>query len=201
MKNPDLLSLLEALLFINGEPLSFFKLAKVLRCKEEEVRTALETLSRKYEEDGDRGLAIVVREREVQLVTKGSAAAFVEDLTKSTMQENLSKAALEVLAIVAYRAPLSRAEVEAIRGVNCSFTLRNLLLRGLIVREGNPDDGRGYVYRPSFRFLQSLGIHKIEDLPDHETLSCDERLTFLEKDVPEEKAGSENESSQEKETL
>jgi chromosome segregation and condensation protein ScpB len=69
--------------------------------------------------------------------------------------------------------------------VNCSFTLRNLLLRDLIERIGNPEDSRGYLYQPTFKFLQSLGISSVADLPDFETLKDDERLLRL---IAEEKA-------------
>ena len=122
---------------------------------------------------------LIENQKEVQIATKPENAHFVESLTKSALQESLSKAALEVLSIIAYRSPITRSEIDAIRGVNCSYTLRNLLLRDLISREGNPGDSRGYVYRPTLRFLQVLGIETVEKLPDYETLSQDERLKMI----------------------
>lgn len=179
MASTQLTSALESLLFISGEPLSFARLAKTLETSEEEVTSHLQALSEKYANDAQGGLMIILKDHKAVLATKPENAPFVEALTKSSLQENLSKAALEVLAIVAYRAPITRAEIEAIRGVNCSFTVRNLLLRDLIERRGNPEDARGYVYFPTFRFLQSLGVKDTQSLPDYEALSQDERLKMI----------------------
>lgn len=173
------LSVLESLLFVSGEPVSVSRIAKILEIPEEEVRTALDQLAQKYGEDTERGLMLVRDDKTALLATKGENASVVESLTKSTLQENMSKAALEVLAIIAYRAPIARVEIDAIRGVNCSFTLRNLLLRDLISREGNPSDSRGYLYRPTLHFLQVLGIEKVSELPQYEALSQDERLRMI----------------------
>lgn len=170
---------LESLLFVSGEPLSFARLAKTLETSEADVAAHLQALSEKYSHDTQCGLQLIIKDRKAALATKPENAAFVETLTKSALQENLSRAGLEVLSIIAYRTPITRAEIEAIRGVNCSFTLRNLLLRDLIERQGNPDDARGYIYLPTFRFLQSLGLKDAGELPDHEALSRDERLTML----------------------
>lgn len=179
MPYPRLAAALESLLFVSGEPLSFARLAKALKVTEEDIASHAEALSEKYSHDAQSGLMLVVKDRKAMLATKPEHAASVEALTKSSLQENLSKAALEVLAIVAYRSPITRAEIEAIRGVNCSFTLRNLLLRDLIERQGNPLDARGYVYFPTFKLLQSLGLKGTKDLPDYATLSRDERLKMI----------------------
>lgn len=182
-----LTSALESLLFIGGEPFSFARLAKTLGLSEKEVALSVQALGEKYARDTECGLMIIVKDHKAVLATKPENAKFVEALTKSSLQENLSKPALEVLAIVAYRSPITRAEIEAIRGVNCSFTVRNLLLRDLIERRGNPEDARGYVYFPTFRLLQHLGIKGTEALPDYETLARDERLKMiLEEDDQEE---------------
>ena len=173
------LSALESLLFVSGEPVSVSRISKTLEISEEEVKAALEELAKKYAEDSERGLMLVRDDKTVLLATKPENALIVESLTKSALQENMSKAALEVLAIIAYRAPIARAEIDAIRGVNCSFTLRNLLLRDLISREGNPSDSRGYLYRPTLRFLQVLGIEQVSELPQYEALSQDERLRMI----------------------
>lgn len=184
MPSTHLASALESLLFISGEPLAYMRLAKILGTDEETVITLLQTLTEKYAHDEASGLLIIMKDGKATLATKPENTAFVEALTKSSLQENLSKAALEVLAIIAYRSPISRAEIEAIRGVNCSFTLRNLLLRDLIERKDNPDDQREYVYFPTFRLLQSLGLQGTADLPDYQTLSVDERLKMI-TDLPE----------------
>lgn len=178
------IAIMESLLFISGEPIAFGRLAKILNISEDEVLGSVQVLAEKYTADVQCGLQLIVKDDKVELATKPASAPFVEALTKSALQENLSKTALEVLSIIAYRAPITRAEIESIRGVNCSFTLRNLLLRDLIEREGNPADARGYVYLPTFRFLESLGLRHINELPDYVTLSQDERLkTTLEEGI------------------
>ena len=179
MEETKLISAIESLLFMSGEPLSFARLGKTLGAKKDEIGSAVTKLKEKYASDPLSGLMLTESHDEVVLVTAAKNASFVEALTKSTLQEHLSKAALEVLSIVAYRAPITRAEIDAVRGVNCSFTLRNLLLRDLIERAGNPADARGYIYRPSLRFLQTLGVSSAQELPDYAALSEDERLKMI----------------------
>ena len=179
-----LLASLESLLFVSGEPIPIARLAKILGATEAVVSETATALAKRCAESSDSGLMVIRDGHAILLAAKPESAVVIEALTKSTREENLSKAALEVLAIVAYRAPVSRAEIDAIRGVNCSFTLRNLLLRDLIAREGNQNDNRGYLYRPTLRFLQSIGLGQIEELPDYPVLSEDERLrVVLEQDI------------------
>lgn len=193
METSALLPILESLLLISGEPLSYARLAKIAGAEESQVREAAALLVEKYTKDEERGIMVIANNNQLLLATKPENAGYIEALTKNALQENLSKAGLEVLSIIAYRSPITKAEIEAIRGVNCSFTVRNLLLRDLIEREGNPEDSRGYIYRPSFRFLETLGIGSVADLPDYATLSQDERLKMiLEEEVP---SGEEGESS------
>lgn len=186
MTQDALFSAIESLLFVSGEPLSYGRLSKTLGLPEAEVIKGVEDMAKHYENMVGSGLMLIRDTQSVVLATKSSNAPLVEALTKSALQEGMSKAALEVLAIIAYRAPVSRTEIDAIRGVNCSFTLRNLLLRDLIAREGNPNDSRGYLYRPTLKFLQVLGLETAADLPDYETLSQDERLRMvLEETAPD----------------
>ncbi len=170
------LSQLEALLFISGEPLSYTRIETLLSINRPELEQALAMLEARHTEDQASGLMVIRHREQVELATKKEHLHLIETFTKSFLQESLSKAALEVLAIVAYRAPIARSSIEAIRGVNCSFTLRNLLIRGLIEREENPDDAREYVYHPSFALLEKLGLASKEALPDYELLAHDERL-------------------------
>ena len=171
-------AIIESILFANAAPVTVDRLIKAIGVTEEEIRSALESLKQKYQND-DRGLAIMAKDQEVLLTTKGEFAPYINDFVKNELQENLSKAALEVLSIIAYRSPISRLEIEAIRGVNCSFTLRTLLMRGLVERIDNPSDGRGYLYKISFDFLKKLGISQIEDLPEYINLRKDERISSI----------------------
>jgi len=179
MSRTDLTSSLESLLFISGEPVALARLAKLLEKEEDDIKKALDVLAEKYNSDASCGLMLIMKDGKAVLVTKPENMALVETFTKGSMQENLSRVALEVLSIIAYRAPISRAEIESIRGVNCSFTIRNLLLRDLIERQTSPTDTREYVYFPTFRLLQLLGLQGTQDLPEYKTLSVDGRLTAL----------------------
>lgn len=171
-------AILESILFVSGEPVSIERLSSVLEMSREEVERGLEILVKKYR-SSESGLSLVLNGDEVQLATSAENSAYVDAFYKSAIQESLSKAALEVLSIIAYRGPIARTEIEAIRGVNCSVILRNLLMRELIDRKGNPDDARGYVYTVSFPFLKELGLEKISDLPDYEILLQDERVRMI----------------------
>ena len=176
METSLLQSKLEALLFISGEAVAETRLAELLGVEKDMLKEVVRTLKDRYAADSGSGLMLIEHHGRIEMATKKDLTALIESFTKSTLQDALSKAALEVLSIIAYRAPIARSEIEAIRGVNCSYTLRALLIRGLIERQGNPEDARGYVYRPSFQFLEHLGLSRLEDLPDFATLSTDERM-------------------------
>lgn len=178
MDKNKLKSIIESLLFVSGEPVKFSKLSKIIGAEETDVRSAIDELSRTYSEKGG-GLMLLSKEDEIQMVSSKENTEFVEQLVKNELEGPLSSAALEVLSIIAYRGPVSKAEIEAIRGVNCSYTLRNLTIRGLIERENNPKDSRGYVYTVSFDFLKKLGVEKMENLPEYATLSVDERINSI----------------------
>ena len=104
------------------------------------------------------------------MVTAGENSELVDKFLKADVEGELSRAASEVVSVIAYRGPISRAEIEEIRGVNCSFTLRHLMIRGLIERINKPDDARAYLYKISFDFLKTLGVERVEDLPKYEEL-------------------------------
>jgi len=178
MELEKLKSIIESVLFISGEPVKIVRIAKITGAEKAEIENAVMILQGEYAID-QRGLVILKKEDEIQMATNPENAALVDQLIKSEIQENLSKAGLEVLSIVAYRGPITRVEVEAIRGVNCSFTLRSLLMRGLVERIENPKNNRGYLYKISFDFLKKLGIESVAQLPDFESLSRDERINSI----------------------
>ena len=162
-------SQIESLLFAAGHPIAIKKLAEILETAEEEVKFSLQKLASEYEKS-DRGLRLVFLENKVQLVAAPKSVDIIKNLVKSDFEEDLSTAALEILAIIAYRGSLSRAEIENLRGVNCSFILQSLSIRGLIERKNNPMDGRSYMYNVTFDFLKHLGLTKLEDLPNYNEL-------------------------------
>lgn len=161
----SLKSTIESLLFVQGEPMAVSRIAKITGAGKAEVGSALRELAGEYRE---RGIVLVENGDEWQFATNAANKAAVERLVTSELSEELSRVSLEVLSIIAYKGPISRAEIEYIRGVNSSFTVRNLLIRGLVVREENPTDRRSYLYRISGDFLKHLGISKLQDLPQYE---------------------------------
>lgn len=161
----NLTSIIESLLFVRCEPVSISELADSTGQTEEEVATALQTLEEEYI---SRGLQLVRVGEQVQLGSNPAHTPFVEKMLKHKFTEELSRSAMETLAVVAYKGPLSRPQIEFIRGVNSSFTLHNLLMRGLVERVENAKDARSYLYRVSGDFLKHLGLAKMEDLPQFE---------------------------------
>ncbi|MDP3004301.1 MAG: SMC-Scp complex subunit ScpB [Candidatus Azambacteria bacterium] len=158
--------ILESLLFTSGHPLSYKKIAEVSGFSEEEIEKSLKELAMDYEQN-NRGLRLIFLDGKAQLVAAPESKEAMEKMIKSDFEEDLSQAALETLAIVAYKGPVSRAAVENLRGVNCSFILQSLAIRGLIDKKNNPGDGRSYIYNVTFDFLKHLGINKLDDLPNY----------------------------------
>jgi len=163
-------SIIESLLFISGEPMSFKKMAKLISINEGELKLLAGILAKKYR-DENRGLRILIKGDKAQMVTSGENSEVVDKFLKADIEGGLSRAASEVVSIVAYRGPIARSEIEEIRGVNCSFTLRHLMIRGLIERINSPKDARAYLYKISFDFLKKLGVESVEELPKYDELS------------------------------
>lgn len=143
------------------------KLAKLVESGEGEVREALKNLANTLQ---SRGICLIQTEKEASLATAGEAKDLIEQITKDEMSKEIGKAGLETLAIVLYNGPISRREVDYIRGVNSTFILRNLCVRGLIEKETDPKDQRVFRYRGSLLLLAHLGLKKIEELPEFENL-------------------------------
>lgn len=154
----------EALLFLKGEPMSIKYLAKILEVKERAVEEALETLEKNLI---NRGIKLIKKEDSVALATSPESAEFAKKLVSEEFDSELSKPGLEILSIIIYKGPVSRADINYIRGVESTFSIRNLLVRGLIERIPNPKDSRSFLYKPSFDLLRHLGIGKIEDMPEY----------------------------------
>jgi len=160
----ELTQKIEAILFHMGAPVAKNQLAKWLNIGQEEVGTALNDLEAKLQ---NQGINLVRKDDEVMLGTSPDASSLLEQITKEELSRDLGKAALETLTLVVYQGPISRAEIDYVRGVNSSFILRHLLVRGLIERIVDEKDARRFLYRPTFDLLQHLGLTKIEDLPEY----------------------------------
>lgn len=175
---PSVQSMVEAVLFMHGAPVALSKIVDIISADIETVRTAVATLSQEYDAR-HAGLCVILKDDNAQIVTSAQHAEVIENFTRKELEGDLSQAALEVLAIIAYRGPLTKPDVEAVRGVNCSFTLRNLLLRGLIERIAHPTDKRTKLYRATFDFLRTLGLTEMKDLPSFEELAGDTRIDAI----------------------
>jgi segregation and condensation protein B len=166
MKLEEAKGAIEALLFVAGEPVILGQLMRTLEAEQELVEEVLRSLAQEYER---RGLRIQREGDEVQMVTAPECAPYVERFLGLQFSGRLSTAALETLAIVAYRQPITRAQVEEIRGVNCEGVLRNLVARGLVDELGRLDRaGRPILYGTTFEFLQYFGLSDLTELPQVE---------------------------------
>lgn len=162
----ELSALVESLLFVADEPVSVARLAQALEATSGEIENALEELESALQA---RGLRLERMGTRIQMVTDPQAAEAVEHFLGLGTQRRLSPAALEALAIIAYRQPVSRPEIEAIRGVNSDSVLRTLMSAGLIEEVGRaPTVGRPILYGTTFSFLQHFGLRGLEDLPELE---------------------------------
>ena len=163
----NLLSKIEAVLFAYGEPISIERLGKILKINPAELESALKDMETELSRQ-ERGIVLIKNVGKIQLATKPELTGLLEGIIKQEFTEDLTPAALETLSIIAYAGPISRADIEYIRGVNSSFTMRNLLLRGLAERTIDPKRANAYIYTASFDLIKRLGILKVEDLPDYE---------------------------------
>ena len=163
---PSAVQLIESLLFIAGEPVAVADLARALEIAPDAVELALEELARSC---AGRGVCVQRHGDRAQLVSAPEAAAAVERFLGVQSQPRISAAALEALAIIAYRQPVTRAQVESIRGVDCGGVIRALLGRELICESGRLETvGRPILYATTAEFLRQFGLSSLADLPPME---------------------------------
>jgi segregation and condensation protein B len=162
---PPLRTLLESVLLVTDEPVSEAALAAVLEVPTAEVAAALRALAREYDAAA-RGFEL----REVaggwRLYTRPECAPWVERYVLDGQSARLTQAALETLAVIAYRQPVTRARVSAVRGVNVDGVVRTLLSRGLVTEAGQDPDTGGTLYRTTTLLLERLGLQSLDELPD-----------------------------------
>jgi segregation and condensation protein B len=167
-------SKIESLLFVANRPLTVKRLMEVCEASKEDVTKAVEELAAAYNANG-RGVRILRNGNDVQMSTSPDNARLVQDFLKDETTGELTKPSLETLTIIAYRGPISKAELEQIRGVNCSLILRNLLMRGLAEVQGEAGDPMA-TYRVTMDFLRFLGVSAVEELPDYDKLRSHENV-------------------------
>ena len=160
---------IESILLVSPQGVSFKELTKLLKQEKEDVIGAVKKLEDWY--TADRGITIQISGEEVRLVTNPACAEIVAQHTKQEMGGELTRPQLETLTVVAYKGPITKSEIEQIRGINCTMIVRNLLMRGLIVEEEGKLES---VYRVSLESLSLLGIASVQELPDYEKLHTQE---------------------------
>ena len=164
MTAPELPAIVEAVLLVTDEPLPPVVLAQVAERSTQEVEAVLRELARGYAEQG-RGFEL----REVaggwRLYTRGDCAPYVERFVLDGQSARLTQAALETLAVISYRQPVTRARVSAVRGVNVDGVVRSLVARGLVVEAGSDPESGATLYRTTDLLLERLGLRSLEELP------------------------------------
>lgn len=165
METVKLASLVEALLFAQGNSISIDKLCEIFEVGKKELKAAVALLKEKYDKE-DSGIELVELENNLQLATKAFAYDYLTKLVKNAPRYVLSDSVLETLSIVAYKQPVTRAEIEKIRGVSCDHAINKLLEYELIEEVGRLDaPGKPLLFGTTEQFLRSFGVKSLTDLP------------------------------------
>ncbi|MDD5110802.1 MAG: SMC-Scp complex subunit ScpB [Patescibacteria group bacterium] len=167
---PNLSANIEAVLLVSNRPMTVREISEICQADAGAVQQAIKELTAAYDQRGDSGIQLTRAGNQVQLVSSGACAPVVQRFLKQETTGELTRAQLETLTTIAYRGPVTRAELEQIRGVNCAIILRNLQVRGLI--EGSGGDAKNPIprYSVSMDFLKHLGLATVEQLPDYARL-------------------------------
>ncbi|MDD2758399.1 MAG: SMC-Scp complex subunit ScpB [Patescibacteria group bacterium] len=160
-------SKIESILFVASKPLALKKIAKAVGVDENAAEEAIETLKQKYNQP-DSGVSLLENNEEYQLVSHPANRESAEQFLKAEVTGELTRPQLETLTVISYCGPITKPELEQIRGVNCSIILRNLLLRGLI--KENEEATLLPTYEITMDYLRHLGYQSIQELPDYEIL-------------------------------
>lgn len=171
----SLTSQLESILFVASKPLAAKKIAKVLNINDGEISAALNELAQKYNQP-ESGLRLLNNNGEWQLVSSPDNSAATENFIKSEVSGELTRPQLEALTVVAYCGPITKPELEQIRGVNCSLILRNLMLRGL-VKESDDVTALLPTFEVTMDYLRQVGLNSVSELPDYAELHQHQFIT------------------------
>lgn len=151
---------IESILLFKGQPVSYKELATLLDISIEEIQKIIQELSDDYKE---RGMSIVYNDHECELVTTPLNAELISKLQKQEVETELSSASLETLSIILYMGPIARSMIDFIRGVNSQFTVRSLLIRGLIERD---QTSKAPLYNVTLDTIKFLGLNRLDELPN-----------------------------------
>jgi segregation and condensation protein B len=160
----DINNKIEAILFYLAEPVEIAYLVKILGVSKDEIEKAIVELKESLLE---RGIRLVEHDNTISLVTAPALSDVIDMVIKNERERELGRAGIETLSIVAYKGPISRKEIEYIRGVNSQFALRNLLLRGLIEKQNKEGNDRVMLYTITMDTLLHLGLSSVTELPEY----------------------------------
>ena len=163
---------IESILFLAARPLHLKRLAELAEADTKDVEIALKEIQESYNQESS-GVKLFQQGKEYQLATAPAVSELVAKFLQEEVSGELTRPSLEALTIIAYRGPITKPELEQIRGVNCSLILRNLLIRGLIQEEADAVT-KMVKFSVTIDFLKHLGVQKIEDLPDYGRLHADQ---------------------------
>lgn len=168
-------SVIESLLYVTGDPITLTSIASILEVPINYAEDLMKELIIKYKEDENRGLKIIKNKKEYQFVTKPENSQYIEKLLKTNVRQSLSQAALETLAIIAYKQPITRIEIEEIRGVKSDRAIYTLVDKGLIKESGKKEVvGRPNLYSTTDQFLKYFDFENIEELPELDSFDLEE---------------------------
>lgn len=174
---------IEAILFSMGEAVEIERIAEALEVREDEVREAFTSLKQKYEEE-KRGIRLIEIDNSIQMCSGSEYYECIQRVSQTKKQSGLSSAALETLSIIAYNQPVTKATMDFIRGVDCTYSVARLVERGFIDELGRAETpGRPILYGTTMEFLRCFGLKSLDDLPP---LPEKEKVSF-ENDIPQEK--------------
>lgn len=168
---------LEAILFAVAKPIAINQLQKQLPVSGEVFAEAIASIKQRYNTSTS-GIHLVEHEGKIQLVSNPDVGEDVAAFLKKEASGPLTRPSLETLAVIAYRGPVTKPEIEQIRGVNCNLILRNLLIRGLIEEQEDKQKLQP-VYTVSHDFFRELGLHSLEDLPEFDSFHNNEKIEQL----------------------
>lgn len=158
-------SIIESILFVSGEAMDIKEIASILECDMEHTYKLLQELRERYEEE-ERGILLISMNDEYMLVTKSENSDFIQKLLKTNSRQSLSRAALETLAIIVYRQPITRIEIDEIRGVKSDKAIQTLLEKNLIKESGRKHVlGRPIMYGTTDEFLRYFGLKDLKQMP------------------------------------
>ncbi|MCY6370295.1 SMC-Scp complex subunit ScpB [Clostridium ganghwense] len=158
-------SIIESLLFVSGDSLSLKEISSIIDCSEKYTRDLLEELRERYELE-DRGIILISMNNEYMFVTKSENSDYVQKLLKTNVRQGLSRAALESLAVIVYKQPITRIEIDEIRGVKSDKAIQTLVEKNLIKEAGRKKvPGRPIMYVTTDEFLKHFGLQDLEQMP------------------------------------